>query len=168
MPATAADAGTAYAELISEQLTEERSRKSSLEQRGGLVITTSGTLVSLLFGLAAVVTSRKGFSVPFSARVLLLLAVVAFIAAALGGLAANLPLREYLEPEPESLRELTELDSWEAEVSIGARAIALARVDVLAAAREANDLKAVAVILAFAAEVVAIGLVAAAVGIVLA
>jgi len=56
---------------------------------------------------------------------------------------------------------------------VGSRAVGwlacdrLTRVDVLAAAREANDLKAVAVIVAFAAEVVAIGLVAAAVAIVL-
>ncbi len=48
-----ADAGLAYAQLIADQLAEERSRKSSLEARGVTVITTAGPLATLLFALTA-------------------------------------------------------------------------------------------------------------------
>ena len=42
-----------YADFIKEQLDAQEARKVSLEQRGLAVITTSGALVTLLFGLTA-------------------------------------------------------------------------------------------------------------------
>jgi hypothetical protein len=54
--------GPIYVELLKERLQEERAHKTSLEQRGLSVITSSGTLVTLLFALAAVVTASKSFS----------------------------------------------------------------------------------------------------------
>lgn len=42
-------AGSAYTNLIDEQLETEQNRRASIEQRGLSVLTTSGTLVTLLF-----------------------------------------------------------------------------------------------------------------------
>ena len=42
-----------YADYIKEQQEAQEARKVSLEQRGLAVITTSGALVTLLFGLTA-------------------------------------------------------------------------------------------------------------------
>jgi hypothetical protein len=47
-------AGLVYGPLINAQVEDEQARKTSLEQRGLAVITTSGVLVSLLFGLGAI------------------------------------------------------------------------------------------------------------------
>jgi len=46
-------AGSIYAEYIRAQLAEERARKTSLESRGTVVLTSAGTLTTFLFGLAA-------------------------------------------------------------------------------------------------------------------
>jgi hypothetical protein len=70
-------AGDAYTALIIEQLAEERSRKTSLEQRGISVITSSGALVTLLFGLAALTTKPQGYQVPDGATFSFILALVA-------------------------------------------------------------------------------------------
>jgi hypothetical protein len=123
--------------------------------------------VSLLLGLAAVVTSAEGFMVPKEARAFLLVATVFFVLAALGGLAANLPLG-YQEPDPAALRELADTETWEAAAALGARSAAVARIDVLEAARSANDSKALWITAALGAEVVAIVFVAVAVIVVLA
>ena len=83
------DAGVAYGQLIMDQLAEERNRKASLEARGVTVITTSGTLATLLFALTAGLTAAAKFKLPQSAKLPLLLALVAFVIAALAGLASE-------------------------------------------------------------------------------
>lgn len=45
---------------MKEQLTEERARKSSLEQRGIAVTTSAGAIVTLLFGLTALSYESAG------------------------------------------------------------------------------------------------------------
>src|SRR5690348_2751196 len=53
--------GSVYGAFVSRQLDDERSRKESLEARAAGVITSSGVLVTLLFGLAAITTNTKNF-----------------------------------------------------------------------------------------------------------
>jgi hypothetical protein len=48
-----------YAELIEKLADTEAARKTNLEQKAGAVITTSGSLVTLLFGLVAVLTTKQ-------------------------------------------------------------------------------------------------------------
>jgi len=48
--------------LIQDQLQKERDRRKAFEERAITVITTSGTLVTLMFGLAAVVTSATSLA----------------------------------------------------------------------------------------------------------
>jgi hypothetical protein len=45
--------GGSYGPTIESQLDEERARKASLESRGIGIVTTSGALSTLLFGLVA-------------------------------------------------------------------------------------------------------------------
>jgi hypothetical protein len=45
-----------YAELVDKLVDAEAARRTTLEQKASAVITTSGTLVTLLFGLVAVLT----------------------------------------------------------------------------------------------------------------
>lgn len=81
-----------YADFIKSMLDAEDSRKSSLEQRGIGVITTSGALVTLLFGLTATITSAKTFTLPPAARDWLTPAAILFVAAAAAGILVNVPL----------------------------------------------------------------------------
>lgn len=159
-------AGPDYGELIREQLAEERVRKASLEQRGVTVITTSGVLVSLLFGLAAVVTESKTFQVPDAARYLLVLALVLFVGAAASGIVLNSP-RKYVEAHPDDLERLLRRDVWDASGSLGGRRSAEARVKILRKARTINDGKAKWLLRAVFLEVAAVAAVAIGVAVIL-
>jgi hypothetical protein len=165
------EALSAYGQVVDDQLEEERRRKASLEQRGTFVITTAGTLVSLLFGLAAVATSRGSFVVPAEARVLLTAAVCLFALAALGGLAANVPLR-YPNADPQDLRRLITGEFWTDGVWVrppfaAMRRTSELRVDLIQGCRRMNRIKAYAVVSALVAEVMAVGALSAAIGVIL-
>jgi hypothetical protein len=57
-----------YAELIEKLADTEAARKTNLEQKAGAVITTSGSLVTLLFGLVAVLTTKQSYKLPSAAH----------------------------------------------------------------------------------------------------
>jgi len=159
-------AGSVYAQLIGEQVTEERQIKASLEQRGITVITTSAALVSLLFGLAAVVTANKHFVLPALGRVLLVLALLCFLAAAVQGIRTNWILS--YEVAVDDLKRLASPQWWDRPSSPAERRAAEVRIAILESARAANDQKAALLQQAMVCEVAAVFFVAAAVAVILA
>jgi hypothetical protein len=164
-PATAG--GSVYAGLIAQQLVDEQARKASLEQRGLAVITTSGVLVSLLFGLGAVVLKRaETLGLPLAARLLLVAALAAFVAAAGLGLATNLP-RTYTVVALADLRRMVTPGLWDRAERPAARRVAENRVELLAVARQLNGTKAQLLQWAVGAETTGVALVAAAVAVLL-
>jgi len=141
--------------LITDQLAEERSRKTSIEARGVTVITTSGTLTTLLFALTAGLTAAAKFKLPEVAKLPLLLALVAFVVAAIFGLATNMPL-QCKEATPLGLARLVDAKYWTAPPQIGQLRVAAAQVTIIAAFRSANNLKVVFLIVAISIELLAI------------
>jgi len=166
MPDPDAVAGSAYSRLITDQLTEERDRKVSLETRGATVITTSGTLATLLFALSASLTAVPKFRLPETARLPLLLALVAFVLAALFGLATNVPLR-YREPTPSGLSRLVDSAYWAGPRQTGELRVAEAQVTVITAARSANNLRVVFLLAAVSAEFLAVIFLATAIALII-
>jgi hypothetical protein len=148
-------AGSAYSRLIADQLAEERNRKVSLEARGLTVITASGTLATLLFALVASLTAVPKFGLPEPARLPLLLALVAFLIAALFGLATNIPLR-YREPTSQGLAKLVDSRYWDGPRETGELRVAEAQVTVIAAARSANNIRVILLLAAIFAEILAV------------
>lgn len=148
-------AGLAYGQLIADQLTEERSRKASLEARAVTVITTSSALATLLFALTAGLTATSKFRLSGPAKLPLLLTLVTFVFSAAFSLAANVPL-QYREPTSAGLARLVNTNYWSASAEIGEIRVAEAQVVCLAAARSANDLKARVLIGAIFFELLAI------------
>lgn len=159
-------AGASYGKLIADQLAEERTRKASLEQRGITVITTSGVLVSLLFGLAALITSAEDFDLPDGVRPLLVAGLVFFVGAAVSGIWLNSP-RKYREANPGHLRRLTQKQIWEASASLGARRGAELQANLISTARTVNASKAKWLVAAILLEVLGIGAVASGVVVIL-
>ncbi|MFZ1926007.1 MAG: hypothetical protein WAU42_07680, partial [Solirubrobacteraceae bacterium] len=82
---TGTSLGTAvYAEFLVGELAEQDARKASFEQRGIAVVTTAGTLVTLLFGLAALSTSvAKAQQLSGATKTALAYALVLFVASAI-------------------------------------------------------------------------------------
>jgi hypothetical protein len=158
--------GDAFAALLDDKVNSERSKKASLEARGLAIITASGTLVTLLLGLAAVLTKAQGFAPSTTARFLLTGAIAAFLVAATLGIYCNIPLR-YQEIAPESLKGLTAQEVWAADGRWAQREIAAARLGELMAACDANERKAKVLLLGAGVQVLAIVLTGAAAAVIL-
>lgn len=132
---------THYDSLLKEKLASEDARKSSLEQRALAVITTSGALVTLLFGLAALSTKREAtFDLSDFAETALAVALGLFIGAAVLALRTNTPV-DYQEVEADAIQgRINETPPCTSDEAI--KDIALTRVDELRSAREKNGEKA--------------------------
>jgi hypothetical protein len=152
-----------YAELVTSLLQAERSRKTALEQKATNVITTSGTMVTLLFGLVAVITAKQSFSLPVASHGWLVAAVVLFVIATGLALFISIP-RPYGETKltVENLRAW-----WHDPVADAQAAAATVRLEAVETARLANATKAQMLIAAIGAELVAIALLAVSIVVIL-
>ena len=154
-----------YATYIKEQLDAQEERKTSLEQRGLAVITTSGALVTLLFGLTALSTKGAAtFDIPDTASTFLTIALVFFVLAAVSAIFTNLP-RSYQGVTVDALRGAVK-NRWDDTDAEAARMVALTQLKTLAAAKRVNEQKGWALIAAMGLEIIAVALVGVAMGIV--
>jgi len=119
-------------------------------------------LVTLLFGIGAVVIKTQTFSPSVLSRILLVGAVAAFVLAAIAGILVNMPLG-YDDVDPKKFGRLVQPDFWEGPADPAARRAAEARLGVWDTARDRNHWKGLAVIAAIILQVIAVLLVAAAV-----
>lgn len=112
--------GEFLAALAKEQLQNDRQTRSSLVQRASLVITTSGTLVTLLLGAAALVTKSQSFTAPCYVLIEITVAVALFVLAALVALAVNWPWSQRVV-KVNFLKRTTYEDDWEQPTSLAIR-----------------------------------------------
>jgi len=156
------NAGQVYASLVATRLAEEEGRQGSLQTRGLAVVTTSGTLVTLIFIVAQFVfRGRVITTVPGASRWLLTIAAVAFVVAAIAGLWANIP-RDVGRPKSNDIAQ--RIDSkWNESAASAEKTVAAARAHQLQKLEGVNDSAARAVLAGLAVEVLAIALAAAAV-----
>jgi hypothetical protein len=155
--------GQAYTDLIGQQLTEERASKTSIEQRGTAVITTSGTLVTLLLAIAALVTSGKALTLGTLPKLPLGLSLVAFVIAAILGILTNFPRSSYQEAKLDDIQPLVDSSAeWKASFAVGSQDTAAASLAILRALRAVNKDKVEWLRMAMYAEIAAIGLLAVA------
>src|SRR5437870_3738255 len=137
-------AGPVYVELIREQLDDEDERQESFQRRGITVITTSAALASLLYGLTS---AAPHTGIPMWARYFLYAALFFFGAAAVAAILINAPLR-YRGIKADRLLELVEREHWEQPAPPAERGAAKAHLALLKAARAANNLKGLALLVA--------------------
>jgi hypothetical protein len=154
-----------YAAYVGAQVVSQEERKSSLEQRGLAVITTSGVLVALLFGLAAVLTGTSGYHLPNGARAPILIALVLFVIAAVAAIVTNLPLH-YKGVTADALKKTVE-DGWEHSTAEAQREVSLTEIKVFRRAKERNRTKGRALIVAILAEIAAVISLAVAIAVIL-
>ena len=159
-----------YGEYLKDEIARQDARQSSFEQRGLAVVTTSGTLVTLLFGLAALSTaSANGNPLHHEESVFLAVALVLFFVAGVLALLTNVPLGyagpdlpDLKKPEKPSFGDRLNADP---EDSYGASLYAVAdvRLTILASAQKQNGRKAKLLFAALIAEVAAVACVAVAI-----
>jgi len=160
------DVGAVAAAFIGEELDAESGRKSSLESRAIAVITSSGTLVTLLLGLIALVTKSSRFALDRPERWLLSLAALLFVASAALGIVASAPFR-YLLVDAKSLTSTVAPNLWSEDGSVLHRELTAVRLAQLEDARSHNESRAEMLVAALAVQVLAVLLTAAAVTVVL-
>ncbi len=141
-----------YLDYMKSLLATEEARKTSFESRGVTVITTSGTLATLLFGLVAVVTGASTFVLPPRSHGYLVAAVIAFAVAVLLGIITNMPI---LYPEvnidPQDITNMVTDGPITADVMV-ARSVR----SILNGTRRANNIKSYFLLAATSAELTAL------------
>jgi hypothetical protein len=160
-------AGDVYAEVIETLLDQERTRKTSLEQKALSVITSSGVLVTLLFGFASLTKSSQATGLPVLARAFLIAAMAAFLVAILGSLRINQPVNYSPLGVKKDLQRMVTDELWFDAAAVGRRAIAEFRVGEIDRWREQNGVKARQLQRAIVAESAGVALLAVSVGVLL-
>jgi hypothetical protein len=108
------------------------------------VITTAGTLVTLLFGLVAVITGQEHFTLPHKSHGWLGASVILFVLACFCALLVSVPM-------PYSQTQVTAenlLAWWGQDAEFALLATSSAKLKALAAARRMNGAKAFVLVLA--------------------
>jgi hypothetical protein len=154
-PADEAGGFRLYAVYIEEQFELQEMRKSSLEARAVGVITTSGALGTIVFGLVSFATEGEPLKLDDAARGATLFALRCFVVAAVFALIVNFPL-PYRKPRVKELREVVNTRWTESEAE-ASEVIANTRLDVLGSTALMNSAKAWCLLFAMAFEVVAVG-----------
>jgi hypothetical protein len=121
-PSESGSASAVYCGFLEAQLAEQDARKASFEQRGLSVVTTSGALATLLFGVAAFAKTGKLHALPVDMHAWLLAALIAFVAAGLLALLTNLPIA-YNVPKLESVLRVAQKPESEADARLELAAI---------------------------------------------
>ncbi|WP_033292634.1 hypothetical protein [Amycolatopsis jejuensis] len=130
--------GLVIASLIEKEIDNVRANASSLQARGLAVISSSGTLVTLLFGLSALSTKAQNFTLGSNVKLPLYLAAALLALAATAGIFTNAPRRS----DAISLKRLTPLITedkyWNAPAVHAEREVATTRLTVVQNARTIN------------------------------
>jgi hypothetical protein len=142
----------AAAHAIHDVLVRETERKSSLEQRGITVVTTSTALATLVFSVVTLVTkSNTSTSLIGSEKGFVIAGLFCFVVAGALGILVNYP-RPGVDVTPDdALRLLTLSDSRQAY-----RSVAEKDVEIIRWRREGNKKKAEYLLCASAFEVLAV------------
>jgi hypothetical protein len=109
---------------IDKELQQARDRAASLEQRALAVVTTSGVLVSLVFGFSAVIKGKEITHLPIIPKALLSLALISFVAAAAISLFTIMPRRYSVESEWKELLKnwiKSPSETWTAVINLHLR-----------------------------------------------
>jgi hypothetical protein len=139
--AIAGQAGPLIADLITKELDAEESVTASLQSRGLAVISSSGTLVTLLFGLSAVATTAQHLKLPAAAKPPLYLAAVLLVAAAIAGIVTNAP-RGGKVTALRNLAPLLEQPYWDYPVGPAQQEVARRQLAAAEVARAGNNTRA--------------------------
>jgi hypothetical protein len=151
--------------MIESLVTAEFDRRKTLEGRGATLLTASGTMLTLIFGLTVLVTGKDAVFADRCAVDLLIAALAAFVVSAVVAIFVQTYGFKYRTPSREFLREVVDdNDNWGRRADDAARMWARRRVNTIASLREGNNTKAVLVAVSLWSQVIAIALLSGSVG----
>jgi hypothetical protein len=148
------DGGAVYAAFIEQELKAERDRRTTLDARGQAVITTSGSLVTLLAAVGAFVTGSKDFHLPHQAAYPLVATVTMFVFAALFGILATNTVA-YRVARSDVLQKMV-LDRWTDTERVATKNTTALNISTVLSLRASNDKKVLFVRVAHVAQLLAL------------
>jgi hypothetical protein len=146
------DQGRTFAAFIERELEVERERRRSLDARGAAVVTTSGSLTTLLAAVGAFVGGRPGFHLLPGSVGPLTLTLLAFASAAVCGIVVT-GLPWYEVAAPDQLRTML-AEKWRTDEVDARNYTAELDVDTIESLRKGNKTKAEWLVRALVAQVV--------------
>lgn len=137
----AEQAGPVIADLIGKELDTERSVMASLQARGLAVISSAGTLVTLLFGLSALAMKAEQFRLPPGTRLPLYTATALLVGAAVAGIVTNAP-RGAGRANLSDLSDHLDSPYWEYPAAQAQREVARSQLRSAQSMRKSNRFRA--------------------------
>lgn len=158
-PAKPELAGPVIIGLIDAEIAVSRARTSSYQTRGLAVISSAGTMVTLLFGLSALATKAQDFAMPTTVVVPLCLAAAFLVLSAVAAIWTNAPRRV----EGVTLTDLgakLDADRWNRPAHRAQQAMAPAQLKVAESERKVSRNVAWTLLFAITLEIAGIACVA--------
>ncbi|BBZ51998.1 hypothetical protein MHEI_37150 [Mycobacterium heidelbergense] len=165
-PQRVSAAGQIYQAMVSDLLKCEFDRRRALEGRGATLVTSSGALLTLIFGLTVLVTGKDQVFQNRWAIWVLLAALVAFVASALIAIFIQSWGFKYAITSRKTLKSLARDNTeWARLADDATRSWLTRQVNTICSLRDGNDMKAKLVTWSLGFQVAAITLLSASVGI---
>lgn len=161
-------AGTIYQAMVGNLLAAEYDRRAKTEARGSTLVTTSASLLTLVFGLTVVVTGKDYVFTNGFAVLTLIAALISFVVSAVLGIVVHALAMPYSTVGRASLDQLTDDSFWRLPADEAVREDVAQQVDTIRTLRHGNERKAKWVTASLVSQVVAIFLLTVSVGIELA
>jgi xanthine/uracil/vitamin C permease (AzgA family) len=149
------DGGLKYAGFVEQELKAERDRRTSLDARAQSLVTTSGSLVTLLSAVGAFVSSRSGYALPRGAGYPLVVTVTMFTITLLFAIVATYNFK-YEVADAETLLQIPR-SHWADSEDIAVKNITATNVTTVLTLRRGNDRKVKFILAALVAQLVALG-----------
>lgn len=158
------DVGSQWADFVEDQLTREFDRRGTLDTKGLAIVTSSGTLVSLVFAIGAIAIARKdtNFIPTATIAVPATLSLILFVIAATLGLFATRVI-EYSVADPRSLEKMR-TEHWKLTDTQARSVVMWYKIGTLKDVRAGNNSKAMLVLYGLLTEVSAVAVLAIGVG----
>lgn len=158
-------AGQIYQTMVGDLLTAEFDRRKALEGRGATIVTSSASMLTLIFGLTILITGKDHVFTDHCAIWFLDAALVAFALSAIIAIFVQTYLFRYTVISSESLRSLPRDNTeWARLADDATRSWLTRQVNTVCSLRRGNNAKARLVTASLVFQVAAIVLLAVSVG----
>ncbi|BBY88458.1 hypothetical protein [Mycolicibacterium tokaiense] len=153
-----------YQALVRDALAAEYERRKGLENRGAVLLTSSGTMVTIIFGLTVFITGKDFVFVNRSAVELVCQSLIPFVLSAVLAIFVQAFLPKYEVIKSEDLVKLVRDDKyWTSSAEDATRESVDLQVKTTCSLRKGNGFKAFCVLTSFGLQLVAIAMVSGAV-----
>ncbi|MGC4862154.1 hypothetical protein [Micromonospora sp. DT41] len=134
-----AEQSSVYPEFIASELKAERDRKAAIDARAASLITTSGSLVTVLAAIGAFLGKDSDWRLPQLAFPFIAAALIAFTVASVAGIISGWS-RAYAVPDIAPLKRMLN-DRWRDEEDLARIEICAASIEMIESLRKINAKK---------------------------